>query len=240
MNLYRTHSSLFALLCIAILGALCGCGPQHLKARTQIPQPLVAKVPVTVGVYVPKEFAEYVHKEERWGVKWNIELGEAQTKSVKQLMESMFERIIALESVESAAASSVPVRAVLEPVVEEYSFITPRDAGSEFYAVSIRYRINVYTPDGKLSDSWEFTGYSSAPAEGLSGKGPLDVATSAAMRDAGAKLAAEFVDQEVIRNLMTPETAPAETATPAQTPPSAPETSSPAVTASSEPEKIHE
>ena len=37
------------------------------------------------------------------------------------------------------------VRAILEPSVEEYAFVTPRDAGSPFFAVSIKYRVNIYS-----------------------------------------------------------------------------------------------
>ncbi len=57
-------------------------------------------------------------------------------------------------------------RAILEPSIEEFAFVTPRDAGSPFFAVSIKYRVNIYLPDGKLADSWGFTGYGTAPAQG--------------------------------------------------------------------------
>ncbi|HEY5810906.1 MAG TPA: hypothetical protein VIT67_23245, partial [Povalibacter sp.] len=88
----------------------------------------------------------------------------------------------------------------------EYAFVTPRDAGSPFYAVSIKYRINVYTPDGRLAESWGFTGYGTAPAQGMSSDAPLTQATALALRDAGAKLAVEFREQAIIRGLI-PESA---------------------------------
>jgi hypothetical protein len=94
------------------------------------------------------------------------------------------------------------VRAILEPSVEEYAFVTPRDAGSPFFAVSIKYRINVYTPDGKLADSWGFTGYGTAPSQGISSDAPLTQATALALRDAGAKLAVEFREQAIVRGLL--------------------------------------
>jgi len=102
------------------------------------------------------------------------------------------------------------VRAILEPSVEEFAFVTPRDAGSPFFAVSIKYRVNVYLPNGKLADSWGFTGYGTAPAEGLSSAPPLQTATALAMRDAGAKLAVEFREQAIVRGLL-PESATADT-----------------------------
>jgi hypothetical protein len=84
--------------------------------------------------------------------------------------------------------------------------VTPRDAGSPFFAVSIKYRVNVYSPDGRLAESWGFTGYGTSPAAGLSSSDPLARATSLALRDAGAKLAVEFREQAIVRGLI-PETA---------------------------------
>src|SRR5688572_28976501 len=218
---------------------LAGCGPVKLVANTNIPPPLVMKIPIAVALFVPTEFSSYVHKEERWSTKWHVDLGKAQTEGISRLMSAMFERVVTVESVN--AGSQVPggVAAILEPSIEEYAFVTPRDAGSPFYAVSIKYRVNVYLPDGKLADSWGFTGYGTSPSQGLSSQAPLQAATALAMRDAGAKLAVEFREQAVMRGLMpggqtadTPptETAPAEPAgastAPAETTPPPAETQS--------------
>jgi hypothetical protein len=197
---------------------LAGCGPVSLVANTNIPTPLVVKIPVGVALFVPKEFSAYVHKEERWSTDWQVELGRAQTDGMMRLLNAMFERVVPVDSV-NAAAQVPDIRAVLEPNIEEYAFVTPRDAGSPFFAVSIKYRVNVYLPDGKLADSWGFTGYGTSPAQGLSSTAPLATATALAMRDAGAKLAVEFREQAIVRGLL-PESATADTPVP---PPGAPQ-----------------
>lgn len=181
---------------------LAGCGPVKLIASTNIPPPLVVKIPVGVALFVPTEFATYVHKEERWSTKWHVELGKAQADGITRLMNAMFERVVTVESVNAGTQVPGGVAAILEPSIEEYAFVTPRDAGSPFYAVSIKYRVNVYLPDGKLADSWGFTGYGTSPAQGLSSQAPLSTATALAMRDAGAKLAVEFREQAVMRGLL--------------------------------------
>src|SRR5688572_22079678 len=213
---------------------LAGCGPVKLVANTNIPPPLVMKVPIGVALFMPTEFSSYVHKEERWSTKWHIELGHAQTDGITRLMNAMFERVVTVESVNAGTLVPGGVAAILEPSIEEYAFVTPRDAGSPFYAVSIKYRVNVYGPDGKLADSWGFTGYGTSPAQGLSSEAPLHAATALAMRDAGAKLAVEFREQPVMRGLMPGgETAdaPPAAATPAApgetTPPAAPASETP-------------
>jgi recombinational DNA repair ATPase RecF len=107
---------------------------------------------------------------------------------------------------------------VLEPVLEEFAFITPADAGSNLYAVSLKYRINGYTPTGELRDSWQFTGYGTQAAGSLGsrGKEALQRATALAIRDAAARLATELRDQAVIRGLLLGEAsqAPAEVVPP--------------------------
>jgi hypothetical protein len=209
--------ALFALT--LVLGA--GCGANRLVATTNIPVPLVVKVPVTVALHIPKEFTEYVHTEKRWSTDWSMELGKAQSEALVRLITAMFERVIVVDSIANGVPADQNIRAILEPSVEEYAFVTPRDAGSPFYAVSVKYRMNVYSPDGKLADSWGFTGYGTSPSEGLSSTAPLTRATALAMRDAGAKLAVEFREQAIVRGLL-PDSAPETPATPAPLPESAP------------------
>ena len=194
----------------AMMVVLAGCGPVKLVASTNIPQPLVVKIPIGVALFIPSEFSSYVHKEERWSTKLNVDLGKAQTDGITRLMNAMFERVITVDSVNAGTQVPGGVAAILEPSIEEYAFVTPRDAGSPFYAVSIKYRVNVYLPDGKLADSWGFTGYGTSPSQGLSSQAPLSTATALAMRDAGAKLAVEFREQAVVRGLL-PESATADT-----------------------------
>jgi hypothetical protein len=226
--------------------AMTGCGGITLIATSNIPMPLVAKVPVTVALHVPQEFSGYVHKEERWSTDWNIALGKAQSEGITRLVTAMFDHVVVVESVNAGAQAGGEIKAILEPSVEEYAFVTPRDAGSPFFAVSIKYRVNVYSPDGRLADSWGFTGYGTSPSQGLSSSAPLAAATALALRDAGAKLAVEFREQAIVRGLMPDSTVPvmpapsadpaaAPTASPTVTPTEAPPVVAPATPPTSAP-----
>jgi hypothetical protein len=224
--LKRFHAIL--LVVSAVLVMLAGCGPIRLIANTNIPAPLVVKIPVGVALFIPKEFSQYVHREERWSTDWNVELGKAQSDGITRLVNAMFERVVPVDSV-NAGTQAQGIRAILEPSIEEYAFVTPRDAGSPFFAVSIKYRVNVYLPDGKLADSWGFTGYGTSPAQGLSSEAPLAAATALAMRDAGAKLAVEFREQAIVRGLLPqPESVDAPPASPGEEPESSPAGAPPA------------
>lgn len=214
-------TQVFSLILGAAYVALAGCGPVQLIAHTNIPAPLVVKIPVGVALFIPTDFSQYVHKEERWSTNWHIALGKAQTEGITRLMNAMFERVVPVDSV-NAGVQTPDIRAILEPSIEEYAFVTPRDAGSPFFAVSIKYRVNVYLPDGKLADSWGFTGYGTSPAQGLSSSAPLATATALAMRDAGAKLAVEFREQAIVRGLLpeppSADTPPVDPAAPGEEP----------------------
>ena len=116
-----------------------------------------------------------------------------------------------VSSLTDAAREDATIRGVLQPVLEDYAFVTPADSGTQVYAASLRYTIRLYSPKGELWDSWTFTGYGSQPASSFPGKGDdaLKAATRLAMRDAAAKLAAEFREQAIARGLISPGAAPA-------------------------------
>jgi hypothetical protein len=230
------HIALAATFASLVL--LSGCGPVKLVATTNIPPPLVVKMPVSVALFVPKEFSDYAHDEERSGTDWHVELGRAQTDGLTRLLNAMFEHVVMVDSLNSGSSAGSEIRAILEPSVEEYAFVTPRDAGSPFYAVSIKYRMNVYTPDGRLADSWGFTGYGTAPSQGISSDEPLTQATALALRDAGAKLAVEFRDQAIVRGLLPDapvDATDAAQAVPASPAPESTETPSPSAPGANEP-----
>src|SRR5205807_873767 len=78
-----------------------------------------------------------------------------------------------------AARAATGLRAVFEPLIDQYSFVIDRDTGGRYDAATIRYRINVYTPQGEKVDTLSLTGYGSALAQGLSSGKPLEPATPA-------------------------------------------------------------
>jgi hypothetical protein len=199
--------SLRALACAALAGAAAaGCAPTQFEASSDIPPPLIDRIPVVVGVYIPKEFREKVYQEKRSGGEYSIALGKAQSDGFLRMMQAMFDRVVVLDAVDAAAGADVAIRGVLVPVLEDYAFVTPTDSGNPSYAASLKYTVNLYSPRGELADSWTFTGYGSQPASTFPGKGDaaLKAATSLAMRDAAAKLVAEFREQAIARGLIAP------------------------------------
>jgi hypothetical protein len=92
---------------------------------------------------------------------------------------------------------------VLEPRFEDYAFLTPQDMAGDYFTVTIRYRLDLYSPEGERVDGYVFTGFGREKSGTLGGNtGPLSAATQRAMRDAGAKLAVELASQDTVRRLL--------------------------------------
>lgn len=204
----RGHRVMVVLSLLALVSA---CGTTEFEARPVIPPPLITRIPVVVGVYIPAEFREKVHREKRDGTEYAIAVGKGQADGFVRLLDAMFTRTVAVPSVDAGARTDPEIRGVFEPVLEEFAFITPADSGSDLYAVSVKYRINGYSPTGQLVESWTFTGYGtqSSSTLGSGRKEALQQATALALRDAGAKLATEFREQAVVRGLLPADAGPA-------------------------------
>jgi hypothetical protein len=200
----RTSASLRRWMCLAMLALLAGCGTTEFEARPAIPTPLVEKIPVVIGVYMAPEYREKVYREEREGADVAIALGKGQSEGFMRLMDAMFLRVVPVTSTDAGARTDPEIRGVLEPVLEDVAFVTPTDSGADVYAVSLKYRVNGYKPDGQFTDSWTFTGYGAAAVGNLLGIGTdaLQKATQLAMRDAGARLATELREQAIVRGLL--------------------------------------
>jgi hypothetical protein len=189
--------------CVALAASLAGCGGVHVKPEDHVPPPLVDELPLRAGVYYSPEFKTYVHREERWNTKWEVQLGGAHVTKLDRLLHAMFPKLT--DVTDLAKPPQPPLDLILEPRFEEYSFVTPRDAGAEYYAVTIKYRMNLYDGQARLIDSLVYTGYGNTGGSGLTSEKPLVIATERAMRDAGAKFATEFGDQATVRKLVAGE-----------------------------------
>jgi hypothetical protein len=202
-----------ALRMIAIGAAtatLAGCGGVQIKPDAVLPKPIVATMPAHVGLVIPNETLHYSHNETRYGVDWTVQLGEGHRKLMLDVLKDEFSEVREYKDVESAR-DAPDLKAIFEPTIENYSFVTARETNGRYYAVTIRYRINVYSPAGEKVDSLTLTGYGNALASGMSSGKPLRLASIAAMRDAAAKFLVQFPEQSLGEHLAKGEAVTVET-----------------------------
>ena len=194
----RRHEALSAARCLALAatlaGALAACGGVALKPDATLPRPLLQPLATEVGLVLPAELRNYVHKETRFGINWRLELGPGHVHLMHDIFQDTFQHVQELHDV-AAAAATPGLKAVFEPLIDQYSFVTEHETGGRYVAATIRYRINLYTPQGEKYDTLTLTGYGSALAKGITNGAPLERATLAAMRDAAAKFLVQFPEQ---------------------------------------------
>jgi hypothetical protein len=174
--------------------ALLACNGVQIQPDATLPKPLVVTLPTDVGLIIPGDMRNFVHKETRWGVDWTIALGAGHTHLMHEVFTDTFQHVQEFKSLDEARGAQ-NLKAIFEPRIEQYSFVTARETGGRYYAVTIRYRINLYTPTGDRADSFTLTGYGNALAKGMSSGKPLQLASVAAMRDAAAKFLVQFPEQ---------------------------------------------
>jgi hypothetical protein len=161
---------------VLALLAVTACGGVKITPTPSLPRALIQKIPVKVGVVVAQGMLDY----------------KPEFASVQQF-----------RNVDEAKAAKDLV-AIFEPRIEQFSFATARDTGSNYYATTIQYRIHVYNPAGERIDSFSLTGYgNSLVGRAMSGSdGPLIAATRGAMRDAAAKFMVQFPEQKLAQLLI--------------------------------------
>lgn len=172
---------------------LVGCGTVQIAPQPVFPKPLVEQLPATVGLVLSAEQRDLKHEETRGGVAWAVLLGAGQQAFARTVMGATFREV--REFPDSAAAARDPaVQAIFVPQIEQYSFATADETGGEYVAVTIRYRIEVSSPDGGIHDTLTLTGYGTSRMGGMEmgASDAMDRATRGAMRDAAAKFLAQF------------------------------------------------
>lgn len=170
------------------------CGDVTIRPEPTLPAPLLQPLQADVGLIIPPDQRKYTHKETRWEVDWQIVLGAGHQRIMEDVFKDEFARVEEFKDLDSARAAS-GLKALFEPRIDQYSFVTSHETGGRYFAVTIRYRIHLYTPHGDKADTLTLTGYGNALASGLNSETPLLRATVAAMRDAAAKFLVQFPDQ---------------------------------------------
>ncbi|HXC59698.1 MAG TPA: hypothetical protein VN645_10305 [Steroidobacteraceae bacterium] len=193
---------------LALLAAMAmtGCGAIKVAPESHLPHALVQPLNARVGLVLDDELRHFKHEETRASSNWQVDLGPGHEQWLKSVFNSSFTSVTVFRSLDEAK-SSTGLQGLFQPQIEQYSFATANETSGSYWAVTIRYRIAVFTPTGEPADSLTLTGYGNAAGARRAGPS-LVAATQSAMRDAAAKilvqmprqpLAAKLVAGEVLR-----------------------------------------
>lgn len=183
-----THRYIYPV-CLLLILAACEQS-MSLRVDSEIPTPVIARMPVTMGILYRDELRNYVYEEnsdER--PNWKIESGSSHIALFEQILGSMFEEII--EVTDTAADTTVD--AVLSPSIAEMQFALPAETKSDFYEAWIKYDMELFNRDGSPIANWSVTGYGKSSTEFMKSRDKgLNAAVNQALRDAGARFALGF------------------------------------------------
>lgn len=185
---------------LAALLVVAGCGSVEIAPEPVIPKPIVRQLPVKAAVLLTGDQRVFRHAETRSGVDWLVALGKGHQRLAHEVFGALFSDVRVFDNAE-AARTATDLAVIFEPRMEQYSFATANETGGDYYAVTIRYRINVYAEGLKLVDSYTITGYGNSRDRAMSSSKPLEAATRAAMRDAAAKFLVQFPRQPIGQQL---------------------------------------
>ncbi len=179
-----------------------GCAAVAVRPEGDLPKPLIVPTPAKVGVVVTPEAANFVHKESRASVNYEAQLGPSHRHMIEEIFRAEFTEAKMFETVD-AARLEPGLMAIFEPRIEQFSFASAKETGGVYCAVTIRYQIFIYAPNGEMVDTLTLTGYGSGPAPKIgNGEEELGIAAYAAMRDAAAKFLTQFPTLDVAKPLL--------------------------------------
>lgn len=205
-----SHNRNILIRCVLSLSVLCaiiissGCaGGANVTVSVRIPDPLVQTVPLRMGVYYDENLLNYLHEEDLdYYGEYTIDLGSTQIPVFDRVFEAMFEAVVPMDSLSS---DGMDIDAVLAPTIDQLQFSIPEQTRSEFFEVWIKYKMDLYEPDGSLIHTWNVMAYGKANQKNY---GPmqrkkqpgLTEASTWALRDAAANVSFEFHRQQEIRD----------------------------------------
>ena len=171
----------------------------NLKVESEVPTPVVTRLPLNMGVYYDQQFSNYTYKEdsaERHN--WSIESGASQVAMFERILPSMFRNVKVIKA-PPTTGKSYNVDGIMVPDIEEMQFSLPSETKLDLYEVWIKYKIGLYDNRGELITDIPLTAYGKTPTEFmLTRDKAMQAAMDQALRDAGARMALGFTqDKEV-------------------------------------------
>lgn len=205
-----------ALLAATLAGCQSGAS---VTVAINVPAPLVEPNNTRVGVYFDEALTGFVHTEDHAGEgAYRIDIGASQAPVFAQVFEAAFDDVVTMgraaapEDAQAAAdeeakqsddeadaappapfralnAPAVDVATVFAPTIDEVQLATPKQTGTEFFEVWIRYRVMLFDPLGELRTECPVIGYGKVSRRNHSDQSSaLNAAAVWALRDAAAVL----------------------------------------------------
>lgn len=186
---------------MCLVAVLSACGASSLVVRGSYPSPNIRPIPLTLGIYYDEELRgfTYVEYSETGKEEYRVASGQTHMQLFDSVLPAMFENVVVLNSLDSAAAAGVD--AVFAPRIEEFQLALPQKTRLDSYEVWIKYNMRLLGPRGEYIADWVVTSYGKTPQETLrSVEAGINDATVGALRDLGSNFSLSFSSVPEVRD----------------------------------------
>lgn len=180
------------------------CGTSSIVIEGQYPSPNVTKIPLSIGVIYPHELIDfnYVEYSEIGEEEYRVQSGQSHRDLFDALLPSMFERVVVLDSIESAVSQEVDI--VFLPAIEEFQLALPSKTKLDVFEVWVKYNLRISDSEGEGIADWILTSYGKTPTRTMrSVENSINQAAVVALRDFASSFTLGFSQVPEIRQWLS-------------------------------------
>ncbi len=178
-----------------MLLALMSACASNVTVKSNIPVPLVERLPLKVHLAYTDEFRNHVYQEnEKRRALKSLNLAQAQI----DMFDQVFGNLTTMVSADDPSRDLT-----IEPEILEFQYSAPSETKLKQYEIWIKYRLKILDQKNESLADWVVKGYGKTPTAMLtSASKAFNSATNVALRDTGAQLAINFKGQRKIKALI--------------------------------------
>ena len=180
------------------------CGTSSIVIEGQYPSPNVTKIPLSIGVIYPQELIDfnYVEYSEIGEEEYRVQSGQSHRDLFDALLPSMFEKVVVLDSIESAVSQEVDI--VFLPAIEEFQLALPSKTKLDVFEVWVKYNLRISNSEGEGIADWILTSYGKTPTRTMrSVENSINQAAVVALRDFASSFTLGFSQVPEIRQWLS-------------------------------------
>jgi hypothetical protein len=180
------------------------CGTSSIVIEGQYPSPNVTKIPLSIGVIYPQELIDfnYVEYSEIGEEEYRVQSGQSHRDLFDALLPSMFEKVVVLDSIESAVSQEVDI--VFLPAIEEFQLALPSKTKLDVFEVWVKYNLRISDSEGEGRADWILTSYGKTPTRTMrSVENSINQAAVVALRDFASSFTLGFSQVPEIRQWLS-------------------------------------